>query len=65
MIHDVSFPDEYCTYHIDIEDEIVNNNIAFPITDIALANSDDDRTKTPKDTASATLFVEVAEINEE
>lgn len=62
MVHDVSFPDKYCTYHIDIEDEIVNNNISFPITDIALANSDD-RTKTPKDTASATLFVEVAEID--
>jgi len=64
MVHDVSFPDDCCIYSIDIEDEIAANNLSFPVTDITLANPYD-RTKTPKYTASATLFVEVEDVYED
>lgn len=59
MVTGVSSPGSACTYHYKIEQE--NHN--FYVTDVALANLDDDDT-TPKRTASAVLMLETLEQDE-
>ena len=55
LVNDVSDLGDKCTYHVDIDYEDYN----FPVTDLALANTDDDDSKSISDVGSATynLFV--------
>lgn len=57
LINDVSFNGTACTYHVDIEED----DFDFPVTDIALANTNDTNSYTPLPTASATIHAELAE----
>lgn len=57
LIDDLSFPGQACTYHV----EVSGDDYEFPVTDLALANSNDTRAFTPLPTASATIRAEIAE----
>ena len=57
MVDGVSSPGTACTYHFDIHEE----DYAFPVTDIALANGDQSSSHTPLPTASATIQAEIVE----
>jgi hypothetical protein len=55
LVNDVSDLGDKCTYHVDISEY----DHTFPITDLAVANTDDDDSKSINDVGSATynLFV--------
>jgi hypothetical protein len=57
MVDGVSSPGTACTYHFDIHEE----DYAFPVTDVALANGDESASHTPLPTASATIQAELVE----
>jgi hypothetical protein len=61
LVDDVSFKGEACTYHVDIEGDAYD----FPVTDIALANTNDTESFTPLSTASATIHADLEEIGDE
>ncbi|HXV46693.1 MAG TPA: hypothetical protein VD736_08480 [Nitrososphaera sp.] len=59
MIHDVSAPGFFCTYHVDIHSPGVNaTGGVFPITDLAIVNTNNGATVAPHKTASATIHVQ-------
>ncbi len=60
LIDDVSFKCKYCTYHVDIDEE----DYGFPVTDIALANSDQNKAYRPHSTASAAIHADIVEMEE-
>ena len=57
MVDGVSAPGAACTYHFDIHAK----DYLFPVTDIALANGDQNASHTPLPTASATIQAEIVE----
>jgi hypothetical protein len=57
LINDVSVPGSFCTYHVDLDDDMVS----FPITDIALANSSNSSVR-PHSTASATIHADIVQM---
>jgi hypothetical protein len=59
LVNDVSFPGSFCTYHVDLDEAMVN----FPITDIALANSSNSSVR-PHDTASAAIHADIVAMEE-
>ena len=62
MINDVSSPGFFCTYHVDIHSPGVNATGGFfPITDLAIVNTNKGATVTPYPTASATIHVQDCE----
>ena len=61
LIDDVSSVGEACTYHIDISE----NQYQFPVTDLAIANTNATGTSTPLPTASAIIRAEIVEQEEE
>jgi len=61
MIDDVSSPGFFCTYHVDIHSPGVNAAGIFPITDLAIVNTNKGATVTPYPTASATIHVQDCE----
>lgn len=61
LVDDLSFKGEACTYHVDIEGDAYE----FPVTDIALANTNDTEAFTPLSTASATIHADLADIENE
>ncbi|HKZ61076.1 MAG TPA: hypothetical protein VJZ68_01495 [Nitrososphaera sp.] len=62
MINDVSSAGFFCTYHVDIHSPGVNaTGGIFPITDLAIVNTNKGATVTPHPTASATIHVQDCE----
>jgi hypothetical protein len=67
MINDVSSPGFFCTYHVNIHSPGETSGDTpeqFPITDLAIVNTNKGATVTPHPTASATIHVQDCEFGD-